>query len=68
MIYKQEFLFGVSWERQGKGRVVSRRPRAGDYQFEHKDLEKLVYPVDRWGVDRWGADSADSSKSLLSIA
>lgn len=29
---------------------------------EHKDLEKLVYPVDRQGVDRWGADPADKLK------
>lgn len=29
---------------------------------EHKDLEKLVYPVDRQGVDRWDVDPADKPK------
>lgn len=29
---------------------------------EHKDLEKLVYPVERQDVARWGVDPADKLK------
>lgn len=36
-------------------------------QVEYKDLEKLVYFVDRWSVDRWGVDLVDSLRFFFSI-
>lgn len=49
----------------GKGREKGKtQQEAKDRSLlvERKDLEKLVYPVDRQGVDRWGADPADKLK------